>query len=71
MPKWREPTWPASAPPTGRMWWSAALDTLPNLTGPFDLVFIDAEKENNAEYLRWAVRDGDGGRARPPGRGHR
>jgi predicted O-methyltransferase YrrM len=37
----------------------AALDTLPTLTGdPFDLVFIDADKENNAAYLQWAVRLG-------------
>src|SRR6201993_5164923 len=35
----------------------AALDTLPTLTGgPFDLVFIDADKENNAAYLEWAIR---------------
>ncbi|MGH3561023.1 MAG: O-methyltransferase, partial [Mycobacterium sp.] len=35
----------------------AALETLPTVTGgPFDLVFIDADKENNAEYLEWAVR---------------
>ena len=35
----------------------AALDTLPTLTGaPFDLVFIDADKENYAAYLQWAVR---------------
>ncbi|OBA73152.1 methyltransferase [Mycobacterium sp. 1554424.7] len=35
----------------------AALDTLPTLTGgPFDLVFIDADKENYAAYLDWAVR---------------
>ncbi len=35
----------------------AALDTLPTLNGgPFDLVFIDADKENNAAYLEWAVR---------------
>ncbi|BBZ49994.1 O-methyltransferase [Mycobacterium heidelbergense] len=35
----------------------AALDTLPTLTGdPFDLVFIDADKENNVAYLEWAVR---------------
>ena len=35
----------------------AALDTLPTLTGePFDLVFIDADKENNVGYLNWAVR---------------
>lgn len=34
----------------------AALDTLPNVTGPFDLIFIDADKENNLAYLEWAVR---------------
>ena len=36
----------------------AALDTLPTVTnnGPFDLVFIDADKENNVAYLEWAVR---------------
>ena len=35
----------------------AALDTLPTLTGgPFDLVFIDADKENNSAYLEWAIR---------------
>lgn len=34
----------------------AALDTLPSVTGPFDLVFIDADKENYPAYLDWAVR---------------
>ncbi len=36
----------------------AALETLPALksSGPFDLIFIDADKENNPEYLRWAVK---------------
>lgn len=35
----------------------AALATLPTLTGdPFDLVFIDADKENNVAYVEWAVR---------------
>jgi predicted O-methyltransferase YrrM len=35
----------------------AALDTLPTVTGgPFDLVFIDADKENNLAYLDWAIR---------------
>ncbi len=36
-----------------------ALVTLPHLVeegaGPFDLVFIDADKVNNAHYLRWAL----------------
>ncbi|HEV2135626.1 MAG TPA: hypothetical protein VGR47_15430 [Terracidiphilus sp.] len=26
--------------------------------GPFDLVFIDADKENNPEYVEWAVKLG-------------
>ena len=38
----------------------AALDTLPKLQNeinyPFDLIFIDADKPNNAEYLRWAIK---------------
>ncbi len=33
-----------------------ALDTLPRLEGSFDLVFIDADKENNADYFRWALK---------------
>jgi predicted O-methyltransferase YrrM len=37
-----------------------ALDTLPKLVaedaGPFDLIFLDADKEHNAEYLQWAMR---------------
>ncbi|HEX2091692.1 MAG TPA: O-methyltransferase [Longimicrobiaceae bacterium] len=37
-----------------------ALDTLPRLAeegyGPFDLVFIDADKENIREYFVWALR---------------
>ncbi|MFL6070422.1 MAG: O-methyltransferase [Actinomycetes bacterium] len=32
-----------------------ALDTLPTLTGPFDLSFIDADKENNPNYFRAAL----------------
>jgi predicted O-methyltransferase YrrM len=35
-----------------------ALETLPRLSGPFDLVFLDADKRRNAEYLEWAVRLG-------------
>lgn len=34
-----------------------ALETLPTVSdGPFDLVFIDADKVNNVAYLEWAVR---------------
>jgi predicted O-methyltransferase YrrM len=33
-----------------------ALETLPTVTGAFDLVFIDADKENNVGYLEWAIR---------------
>jgi predicted O-methyltransferase YrrM len=37
-----------------------ALDTLPKLEaeglGPFDLTFIDADKENNSDYFRWAIK---------------
>jgi predicted O-methyltransferase YrrM len=38
----------------------AALETLPVLAsegaGSFDLVFIDADKRSNPEYLQWAVK---------------
>lgn len=35
-----------------------ALETLPRLAGgaPFDLVFIDADKESNVAYLDWALK---------------
>src|SRR6202030_2762141 len=37
-----------------------ALETLPEIEaeglGPFDFVFIDADKSNNAAYLEWALR---------------
>ena len=37
-----------------------ALESLPQLkaedAGPFDLVFIDADKENNPQYLEWALK---------------
>ncbi|MFW2853558.1 O-methyltransferase [Sphingomonas sp. TX0543] len=34
----------------------AALDTLAALAGPFDLVFIDADKESNVAYVQAAIR---------------
>lgn len=38
----------------------AALDSLPKVEsdalGPFDLVFIDADKPNNPNYLEWAIK---------------
>jgi predicted O-methyltransferase YrrM len=33
----------------------AALDTLPELQGPFDLVFVDADKVNSPEYVRLSL----------------
>ncbi len=33
----------------------AALDTLPGMSGEFDFVFIDADKENNNAYVQWAI----------------
>jgi predicted O-methyltransferase YrrM len=43
----------------------AALDSLPVLAqergGKFDLIFIDADKENNPQYLEWAVKLGQRG----------
>lgn len=38
----------------------AGLDVLPGLAGPYDMAFIDADKENNAAYFDLAVQ-----RARP------
>jgi predicted O-methyltransferase YrrM len=34
----------------------AAIDTLPTLSGPFDLSFIDADKRSNPDYFRWALK---------------
>ena len=38
----------------------AALDSLPLIEkeniAPFDLIFIDADKPNNSEYLKWAMK---------------
>jgi len=38
----------------------AALDTLPKLqaeiSDPFDFIFVDADKPNNAAYLQWAIK---------------
>jgi caffeoyl-CoA O-methyltransferase len=34
----------------------AALDVLPTLSGPFDFIFIDADKETYVEYFEWAVK---------------
>lgn len=32
-----------------------ALEVLPRLIGPFDMIFIDADKPNNPNYLKWAL----------------
>ncbi len=34
----------------------AALDLLPTLEGPFDMIFIDADKPNIPAYFEWAVK---------------
>jgi Predicted O-methyltransferase len=34
----------------------AALEVLPKLSGPFDLIFIDADKPSNPVYLEWAMK---------------
>lgn len=33
-----------------------ALDTLPRLTGPFDFIFIDADKPRYPDYFEWALK---------------
>jgi predicted O-methyltransferase YrrM len=33
-----------------------AIDTLPRLTGPFDLIFIDADKPSTADYFQWSLK---------------
>jgi predicted O-methyltransferase YrrM len=33
-----------------------ALELLPTVDGPFDLIFIDADKANCPDYFRWALR---------------
>lgn len=33
-----------------------AIGTIAELDGPFDLVFIDADKPSNPQYVQWAVR---------------
>ncbi len=33
-----------------------AVDTLPKLKGPFDLIFIDADKPGYAEYFHWSLK---------------
>jgi len=33
-----------------------AVDTLPQLQGPFDLIFIDADKPSNPDYYGWAMK---------------
>jgi len=33
-----------------------ALDTLPELAGPFNFIFIDADKPSNAAYFTWALK---------------
>lgn len=37
-------------------WVGAASEVLPKLQGPFDLIFIDADKPHNPIYLEWALK---------------
>ena len=34
----------------------AALDTLPSVAGPFDFIFIDADKTGYPDYLQWSMK---------------
>ena len=59
-PRSRAPTWRAPGfAETAEVRVGPALDTLPALEArrePFDLVFIDADKQPYPEYLEWALR---------------
>ena len=58
MPRWPGPTSTAPASAIGWRCWSAPpwIPCRASTGGPFDLVFIDADKENNPGYLEWAVK---------------
>jgi predicted O-methyltransferase YrrM len=61
LPKWRDPISPrAGLAARVEVRIGPALETLPLLaaeaSGPFDLIFIDADKESTAEYFRWALK---------------
>jgi predicted O-methyltransferase YrrM len=43
-------------PPGVELVVASALETLPGLSGPFDLIFIDADKRSNAAYFHEALR---------------
>jgi predicted O-methyltransferase YrrM len=43
-------------PPAVKLIVAPALEALPGLSGPFDLIFIDADKQRNAVYLHEVLR---------------
>jgi O-methyltransferase len=59
-------TWRAGVAEQVKVIIGAALDRLPRLGGrfdPFDLIFVDADMENNSVYAEWAIKLGATGSA--------
>lgn len=51
-----DPDRPNELPPRAELIVGDAHETLPTLTGPFDLIFIDADKRSNPDYLEHSLR---------------